>query len=143
MRGMFGTKRKTTLTDHTIILSALSAAGIVLGAGLLVYVTEGKDAALWKVLKLDGRGRSVAWSPDGKTLAVVTFYEPVIYGKKGGGSITLWDVDTGEVRAPLATSTPKGLTVGQVLAFGQVHFSPDGNSTVRGHSSRQLAGRLS
>jgi WD40 repeat protein len=66
-----------------------------------------------RMLKLDGRGRRVAWSPDGKTLAVAEKYA-------SGSAVTLWDVHKGKVRETLAESPLKG------LAFQDVVFSPDG-----------------
>jgi hypothetical protein len=51
MKAIFATKRRITV-------AVLLAVGIVLGAGLFAYLTQGEDAA--KVLKLDGRGRGVA-----------------------------------------------------------------------------------
>jgi hypothetical protein len=52
MKVMFATKRR-------FAIAVLLVAGVVLGAGLLAYLMDGKDAALWKVLKLYGRGRGV------------------------------------------------------------------------------------
>jgi WD40 repeat protein len=111
---MFGIKRK-------IAIAALLAAGAILGAGWLTYLTE--DAALLKVLKLGARGRRVVWSPDGKTLVVVTKVEKSFLGyqyDRRGSAIELWDLDKGEMRARLAESAQPG------LAFQQVVFSADG-----------------
>jgi WD40 repeat protein len=115
MKAIFATKRRIAVT-------VLLAASVVLGVGLLTYFM---DAASSEVLKLDGRGRVVTWSPDGKTLAVVTKVEKFFLGYKyrgNGNAIKLWDVDTGKVREFLAESTQPG------LAFGQVVFSLDGRT---------------
>src|SRR5207244_6137429 len=84
-----------------------------------------QDTGVPRVLKLDSRGRRVAWSPDGKTLAVVTKVEKTFLGfqyDRQGSAIRLWDVDKGEVRQTLAEDAGKG------LAFQQVVFSVDGRT---------------
>jgi WD40 repeat protein len=115
---MFITKQK--VTKRKITIAALLVTGIVLAVGLLAYLT-GDTAATATVLKLDGNGRRVAWSPDGKTLVAVTINEPLIYGKRGS-AVKVWDIEQGKMRALLAEATGKG------LAFGQVVFSPDGKT---------------
>src|SRR5262249_1713233 len=80
--------------------------------------TEDKDAALSKVLRLPAKGRQVVWSPDGKRLAVVMIYEPLIFGKKER-VVQLWDLAES---APSARSMLKGLWIGEVA------FSPDGKT---------------
>jgi WD40 repeat protein len=112
-------KRNIALARRKIIIVGLLATATALGAGLFVYLTEGEGAAPAKVLQLAGRGRRVAWSPDGKTLAVVMIYEP-LFSEKRGSALMLWDVEKGEVRGPLAESTLPG------LSFPQVVFSLDG-----------------
>jgi RNA polymerase sigma factor (sigma-70 family) len=133
MKAMWGKSLK-------IAMALLLAAGIV-GAALLAHQplatqtpsgsvgtrTEppqaGKAAGVPRVLKLDGRGRRVAWSPDGKTLAVVTKVEKTILGfqyDRKGSAIRLWDVEKGQVRHTLAEDPGKG------LAFQQVALSADG-----------------
>jgi RNA polymerase sigma factor (sigma-70 family) len=77
-----------------------------------------KSAGPPRVLQLGWRGRRVVWSPDGKTLAVVTKNESLLFGRSGS-AIKLWDVDRGAVRATLAESGDKG------LAFQHVVFSAD------------------
>jgi RNA polymerase sigma factor (sigma-70 family) len=131
---------KAMLVKKLKIITALAVAAVsVLGAALLGHgPTEAgppavparerpeppaadKDAGLPRVLKLGWRGRRVAWSPDGKTLLVVTINEPVLLPGHGS-AIKVWDVDKGAVRATLAESPDKG------LAFQQVVFSADGKT---------------
>jgi RNA polymerase sigma factor (sigma-70 family) len=83
---------------------------------------EAKAPALPRILKLGAgqRGRRVVWSPDGKTLIVVTKFESVF--SRNGSAIKLWDADKGEARQTLAESTEKG------LAFQHVVFSADGKT---------------
>jgi RNA polymerase sigma factor (sigma-70 family) len=106
-------------------------AGIVVGAGLLKPHAEDNNTGGAKVgqrpriLKLDGRGRRVVWSPDGKTLAVVTKVEKTFLGiqyDRNGSAVKLWDVEKGEVSHTLAEDTGGG------LAFQQVVFSADGKT---------------
>jgi WD40 repeat protein len=82
---------------------------------------EDNRAVSPKVLKLDGGGRRVAWSSDGKTLAVVTIYEPRFHGRKGS-AIKLWNIETGHVGQTLAESSEGG------LAFQHVVLSADGKT---------------
>ncbi len=104
----------------------------VLGGAAAVVVHADRDASgAAKVLKLQGRGRFVAWSPDGKTLAVREFYEPFypIRIGHGGEAIRLWDMAKGQVKQTLAESPNK-----EGPHFGDVVFSPDGKliaTTVR------------
>jgi RNA polymerase sigma factor (sigma-70 family) len=102
-----------------LTLVVIAAAAVVVQAN-----RDGPGAGAAKVLKLDGRGRRVAWSPDGKTLAVAEIYEPFfpLHFGRGGSVLKLWDVEKGEVRQTLAESTEKG------LAFQQVAFSADGKT---------------
>jgi WD40 repeat protein len=108
-----------------IVTAGVLTAGIVLG-GAAVIVQANRDApeaGAAKVLKLDDRGRRVAWSPDGKTLAVVTKVEKTVLGfqvDRSGSAVKLWDVESGQVKQTLAESNLKG------LSFGQVAFAPDG-----------------
>jgi RNA polymerase sigma factor (sigma-70 family) len=135
VKTMFASKLK--IATAIVVL----AAGTVVGVALLAQqpvttpslaVAAGKhsdptqaeqDAGVPRILKLDDRGRRVAWSPDGKILAVVTKVEKAFLGiqyDRRGSAIRLWDVDKGEVRQTLAENTEKG------LAYQQVVFSPDG-----------------
>jgi WD40 repeat protein len=109
------------------VTAVLLAAGVVLGVAVFVVQAdrEAKGEGAPRVLKLDDRGRRVAWSPDGKTLAVVTKVEKTILGfqyDRKGSAIKLWDVDKGQVRQTLAEDKEKG------LAFQQVVFSADGKT---------------
>src|SRR5262249_24266413 len=111
---------KSLKTATTVLL-----AGVLLGAAAVVVQTvlEGEGSGAPTILKLDARGRRVVWSPDGKTLAVVTKVEKTFLGvqyDRNGSAIHLWDVDKGQVRQTLAEDTGKG------LAFQAVAFSADG-----------------
>jgi RNA polymerase sigma factor (sigma-70 family) len=85
-------------------------------------IDEPKQAAVAnmkpRVFDLDSRGRRVVWSPDGKTLAVVTKNESLL--NRNGSAIKLWNVEKGQVRDTLVKDSGKG------LAFQHVAFSPDG-----------------
>ncbi len=122
---------------HSMSLkNSIIAASVVLVVGILVGVGSPTPlvASRWgdeprktaapemkpRVLKLDSRGRRVAWSPDGKTLAVVTKNESMLNRK--GSAIRLWDVEKGQVRDTLVEDLGGG------LAFQQVMFSPDGKT---------------
>jgi WD40 repeat protein len=118
---MLVAERKIALTRRKLILVALSATGVPLGLGLLASFTKDEDAALSKVLRLPAKGRQVVWSPDGKRLAVVMIYEPVVFGKKER-ALQLWDLEPGEESAPAARPMLKGLWIGEVA------FSPDGKT---------------
>ncbi len=85
--------------------------------------TERGTAMAPRVLKLNARGRRVIWSPDGKSLAVVTKVEKTLFGFKydgNGSAIQLWDVEKSQVSQTLAESALGG------LAFQHVAFAPDG-----------------
>jgi RNA polymerase sigma factor (sigma-70 family) len=123
----------TTLTGRGVMLlikrkiagGVVLAAVVLLGAGLSFYLTEDTSSPRAKILKLDARGRRVVWSPDGKTVAVVTKVEKTFLGfqyDRKGSAIRLWDVEKGQARQTLAENTDKG------LAFGEVTFSADGNT---------------
>jgi RNA polymerase sigma factor (sigma-70 family) len=133
VKAMFVTRLK-------IATALLLVVGLLLGAGLLgrepgaaqspaeentqVAQAPGQEAQKAgppRVLKLEGKGRRVAWSPDGKTLVVVEILEPLFFGKKGS-AIKLWDVAKGEVKQTLAEDTGGG------LAFQQVVYSADGKT---------------
>jgi RNA polymerase sigma factor (sigma-70 family) len=113
-----------SLKMATVVVAAL---GIVVGAAAVVVQADRNAAGAAKVLHLEGRGRLVAWSPDGKTLAVREFYEPFfpLHFGRGGGAIKLWDVAKGQVRQTLAESTEKGF---KEASFGAVVFSADGKT---------------
>jgi RNA polymerase sigma factor (sigma-70 family) len=110
-----------------ITTAALLAVGLLFGsATVMVQYDWGANAAgAPRILQLDGRGRRVAWSPDGKTLAVVTKVEKTFLGiqyDRKGSAIQLWDAETGQLRQLLAEDAGGG------LAFQQVVFSPDGKA---------------
>ena len=71
-----------------------------------------------KVLNLKSRGRRVLWSPDAKTLLVVTIDETPL--GKNGSAIKLWDVAKGQVKGTLVESKLPG------LVYQHAVFSPDG-----------------
>jgi RNA polymerase sigma factor (sigma-70 family) len=108
-----------------VALLAIVVAGVV--AVVVQADRKAGDADAPKILDLGmgQRGRRVAWSPDGKTLAVVTKVEKAILGfqyDRRGSAIRLWDVEKGQIRQTLAESTEKG------LAFQEVVFSADGKT---------------
>lgn len=101
----------------------------ILGAGAVVVHADRQPArpGAAKVLDLGKgqRGRRVAWSPDGKTLAVVTKVEKTFFGidlDNRGSAIRLWDVEKGQMQQTLAESPEEW------LAFGRVVFSADGKT---------------
>jgi RNA polymerase sigma factor (sigma-70 family) len=120
MEGVMKAMLMKALKMATAVVAAL---GIVVAAAVVVQADRKADGAE-KVLKLEGRGRLVAWSPDGKTLAVREFYEPFfpIRISHGGGAIKLWDVAKGQVRHTLLECTDRS------EGFRQVAFSPDGKT---------------
>lgn len=113
------------------IAAAVLLALVVVGAAAVVVQADRKanNTGAAKVLDLGTgqRGRRVAWSPDGKTLAVVTKVEKTIFGfqyDRSGSAIRLWDVEKGQMRQTLAEGTDKG------VSFGPVVFSADGKTIV-------------
>jgi hypothetical protein len=113
-----------SLAKATTILLAL---GIIVAAAVVVAQADRGASGAAKVLDLGfgQRGRQVVWSPDGKTLVVVTKVEKAIVGiqfDRRGSAIRLWDLDTGRIRQTLDESPEKG------LAFQQVVFSADGKT---------------
>jgi RNA polymerase sigma factor (sigma-70 family) len=128
LKAMFVTKLKISVL--------LLVLGVVVGASVLAYQPsawpagkrggssqadrEDENAGEPRILELDSRGRRVVWSPNGKTLVVVTKNESLFNRK--GSAIKLWDVEKGQVMGTLAESTGGG------LAFQQVAFSPDGKA---------------
>jgi RNA polymerase sigma factor (sigma-70 family) len=122
-----GVPKAMLMKKLKIVTAWLLAAGILAGGAAVVVQAnrEAPDAGAAKVLKLDARGRRVVWSPDGKTLVVVTKVEKIVLGVKvdgKGSAIQLWDVGKGQVRQTLAESPLGG------LAFQQVVFSADGKT---------------
>jgi RNA polymerase sigma factor (sigma-70 family) len=112
--------------SQKITAALLLSVGIVLGvATVLALADRTTQDERVKILPLQDRGRSVTWSPDGKTLVVVTKVEKTFlgiqyYGK--GSAIRLWDVETGKVKQTLARDSEGG------LAFQRVVFSGDGKT---------------
>jgi RNA polymerase sigma factor (sigma-70 family) len=133
-----GVVKALLLRKLKIVTAVVLAAAPVVGAAVLAHqpitaraTAEAAEdqpqppqadrvAGTPRVLQLGWRGRRVVWSPDGKTLAVVTKNES-LFGHKGS-AINLWDVDRGAVRANLAESADRWLT------FQQVVFSADGKA---------------
>jgi RNA polymerase sigma factor (sigma-70 family) len=114
LKAMFVSKLK-------IAVAVLVAVGVVVGAAVMMLAHRDTSGA--KVLQLGAKGRRVAWSPDGKTLAVATITEPLLIGRKSS-AVKLWDAETGRVRETLAESAGGG------LAFQHVLFSADGKTIV-------------
>jgi RNA polymerase sigma factor (sigma-70 family) len=132
VKTMFATRLKSTI-------ALLLMVGVIFGAGLVAHqpgateqppetpwkAPDGKEPAGPRVLKLDERGRRVVWSPDGKTLVVVTKVEKTFLGiqyDREGSAIRLWDVEKGKVRQTLAEGGGSG------LGFQQVAYSADGQT---------------
>jgi len=112
---------KNMLLKKLKIVSLLLLALFGISALVALADRQAKDPRAPKILDLGSgqRGRQVVWSPDGKTLAVVTKYESMMFGRKGS-AVRLWDVEQGKDRQTVAESKEKG------LAFGDVVFSGDG-----------------
>jgi RNA polymerase sigma factor (sigma-70 family) len=122
-----GVMKVMLLRSLKTVLALLVTAGLVIVAATVIVHAENdaKNTGAPKVLQLGDRGRRVAWSPDGKTLAIVTKVERTVLGiqyDRNGSAIRLWDVEKGEVRQTLAEDKEKG------LAFQHVVFSPDGKT---------------
>jgi RNA polymerase sigma factor (sigma-70 family) len=121
-----GVLKAMWVKSQKIAATVLLAAGVLVGvAAVVVLADRSTQDARAKVLRLSDRGRRVVWSPDGKTLAVVTKVEKTIFGiqyYRKGSAIRLWDVETGKVRQTLAQDFEGG------LAFGSVVFSRDGKT---------------
>jgi RNA polymerase sigma factor (sigma-70 family) len=132
LKGMLVKKLKT-------VAIVVLLAATVLGGGLLAYQPMAAEQPVVaarpgaeppeadkatrdpRVLHLHSRGRRVVWSPDGKTLLVVTKYESLFFGRNGS-AIHVWDVEKGEVKHALAEDPGKG------LAFQYAAFSADGRT---------------
>jgi RNA polymerase sigma factor (sigma-70 family) len=105
---------------------------LTLGSGAVALVLQvNREAArsgAARVLDLGfgERGRRVVWSPDGKTLVVVTTVEKTILGIElpyRGSAVQLWDVESGQMRKTLDE-----LPGYKGLAFQQVVFCADGKT---------------
>jgi WD40 repeat protein len=126
---------KATFAKKLMTGTVLLLAGIVIGGVLLrppVAGDEGEQVqqnGRVRVFNLESRGRRVAWSPDGKTLAVVTKNE-TLFNRKGS-AIKLWDVEKGLERATLAEDADVS------LSFQQVAFSADGKMIAATVSDRE------
>jgi RNA polymerase sigma factor (sigma-70 family) len=120
---------KAMLLKKLKIAAAVLLAVVVAGAAAVVVQADrkanGAGAARVLDLGMGQRARRVAWSPDGKTLVVVTKVEKAIFGiqyDRRGSAIRLWDVEKGQMRKTLDESPEKG------LAFQHVVFSADGKT---------------
>jgi WD40 repeat protein len=89
---------------------------------------QGGEVTLWDLasrtqqstLKADlGECYSLAFAPDGKTLAVAYYRRDAKSGSLVGG-IVLWDVETGKERGRLRDETPR--------AVSRIAFAPDGRT---------------
>ncbi|HEV3443551.1 MAG TPA: WD40 repeat domain-containing protein, partial [Gemmataceae bacterium] len=100
------------------------------GAGEVTLwdATTGKEKATFKAGEGEGRGDdfielvwSLAFSPDGKTLALAGIY----------GNVVLWDLRTGKRTATLQRFNPQGKEDDINSAYSVV-FTPDGNLLIAG-----------
>src|SRR4029077_20637489 len=90
-----GVLKTMLLKKLKVATLALMAAAALVATALVVQADrQAKGPGVPKILDLGSgqRGRYIAWSRDGKTLAVVTKYESLIFGRKGS-ALKLWDVE--------------------------------------------------
>jgi WD40 repeat protein len=114
---------------RVIVRAVASAAALALAAAAVVILISqaGRGDGLIATLKDPGRSQgatSAAFSPDGKTLAILD----------GNGDTYLWDVATGRWTGTLAspqcqdTGGQVSFTAGERSPAAQVLFSPDGKT---------------
>jgi RNA polymerase sigma factor (sigma-70 family) len=119
---------KAMLVKKLKIATAVLLTVVVVGAAAVMVSANREATGAAKILELDGGGVRVAWSPDGKTLAVAERYERFFPASslhnffRRGCAIKLWDVQKGQVRQTLAESPERG------ALFQPVAFSADGKT---------------
>jgi hypothetical protein len=106
-----------------IVTVVLLAA--VLGSAAVVALgdRQARGPGAPRILDLGSgqRGRYIAWSPDGKTLAVVTIHESFLFSSKRS-ALKLWDVEQGKVMQTVAEPKEKAAGIWHVV------FSADGKT---------------
>jgi hypothetical protein len=130
-----GVLKAMWVKSQKLVATVLLAVGVLLGAAAIMVLADrtAQDARA-KILPLEARGRRVVWSPDRKTLLVVTKVEKTFLGiqyDRRGSAIRLWDVEKGRMRQTVAEDPEKG------LAFGHVVFSRDG-TTIAATTSEEI-----
>ena len=108
------------LTKRRIRAILLGIAGLTCIVWL-AYRLQADDPALIKVIEIGDRGRRLVWSPDGKKLLIAMINEEFIISR-GGSSIKLCDVKSGQVKETVAEDFGRG------LAFQHLAYAADGKT---------------
>jgi RNA polymerase sigma factor (sigma-70 family) len=121
-----GVLKAMLLKSQKLAATLLLTVGILVGlVAVVALVDRQAHDPRARVLPLEARGRRVIWSPDGKTLAVVTKVEKTFLGiqyYRRGSAIRLWDVEQGKRVQTLAENSEPGLSYQRAL------YSHDGKT---------------